>query len=342
MVPLLAAAATKSEGHNLTEGCIRRLCHVVPGPAVMDASPLTMLNYAQGSTDLLLRDFSAVLPPPVVQRLLEACRECGVHEALAVRLNLINFKKACLKLWKKCDENLLGLRRLSTAFFSDGWQSCESGAAFDHSTRYTEVATEMSRCKGALEAIHDARDFTKLICCTPRHPDMSQPARLLQLPQSLRAYKALERALNRLGEHELPSLPSPPSPPTLEPDELADLLLRLEAIAGEAGDPESIRRFLRQVLIARGVSKAFRIRRALADYSHSLQWMVECLDQLVSPGPTCCQFELDWSPGEVYWGYSAGWASWRSEPQGQAFCRARGEPGGVHRGPPLGRPNHAP
>jgi hypothetical protein len=162
------------------------------GPCVLDATPNHMLNYSQGSYSLVQRELRAVLPPAAADAVDRLCAESGVADAFAARRELVNFKKICLNTYQLAKAYEKDLRQLTTFFFCDMVQTDHRDPAH---RRYVELCRIMFEAKGALEAVHDARDITKAIASLPRHPDTSWPARLCGLPATSMVWRRAIQAV---------------------------------------------------------------------------------------------------------------------------------------------------
>lgn len=193
---------------------VRPILHQrVPGPCVLDATVKNMRLYSQGHFESVQKDVRLGLPERS-DAVMRACAEQDVEGDYAVRRELINYKKVsnfvvlhvpfcivycfysivrqvCLHIWHNARHTERTLQQLSTFFFRDitfGFSADAHGdgdrsSAYTHSSRYTELCQALQQCKGSLEALLDARNFTKAICCVPRHPlNPDRPSLLVKLP----------------------------------------------------------------------------------------------------------------------------------------------------------------
>ena len=168
-------------------------------------------NLWQGSFKLIEDDLKRVLPAAAAEASIAALTTAGVAAAYRLRRELVNFKKACLRLVHDLERLLLSFKRLDSYFFVDTSAGHELGlfamparasAARELEAdrpRYEHLCGRLQRAKGVLLALRDARDFTKLLCALPRHPDdwelQSNPlAHLRRMPGSLKASGALQHA----------------------------------------------------------------------------------------------------------------------------------------------------
>ena len=140
------------------------------------------------------------------------------------------------------------------------------------------------RHRGAIRAIHDARDVLKAICLTPRHPNGGRSRRLRDLPQSQLVHHALvsacasdpklgRRAAKRAAEDRCCGSTVPEPEPVPEPEAKSEpeckpsrkgLDAVLNAVRTELGWSDAAVQLLEQSLIARGGFKAM----AMADELH--------------------------------------------------------------------------
>ena len=276
-------------------------------PCVLDVSARLILNYQQGSFALVADDLAAALEADEILRAIDALRgeACRLPQIFALRRELVNFKKACLRLFHDAQKLEKDLQRHEMYFFRD--RDCdrwvEQGAV---DPLYERACCWHQRAKGLLLAVHDARDFTKMLCALPRHPDLADeatPPRLLRMPASFGVASALGKAEAFLaavrdgagaeatdaddaddgagGARPLPSTLRRPRrldldaapPPTAA---AASLWRGLErtlggyAASAEAPCAAHVVEYLRRSLVARGAAKAIAIHDGFVEYHEAL------------------------------------------------------------------------
>ena len=170
----LSCDAASWEAH-ARASCVSR---AVSSECVVDVSPKTILNFAQGSHALVEADVRAVFPPRLASLALRAiARVARLPEAFALRRNVVNLKKVLLHGWHESEPLEKELRRMSTFWRSD--MSFEEG--FANAARQREICVAHMTLKGAAHACFDGRVVTKAICCVGRHPDAPRPRELEDL-----------------------------------------------------------------------------------------------------------------------------------------------------------------
>ncbi|CAL1142046.1 unnamed protein product [Cladocopium goreaui] len=177
---------------------IRTQLAEVPGPCVLDLSEENILSFGQGDWSLVERDIRAAFSSDLADLILN-CFKDVVQTCLAVRRELINYKKLCLHMWQAGAAVEKDLRQLASFFY------CElvNGKAPDaRRQRYVEIANAFNECRGAVAAIFDARHFSKAICALPRHVKTGMPWKFEALPQSLELWKPLEQAQHFLENYQ--------------------------------------------------------------------------------------------------------------------------------------------
>ena len=111
-----------------------------PGQSVADVTTTEvcgLLNFAQGSVDVVHDDLRRILPPDVAARAAEVLRQRGLDDAFTVRRELVNYKKACLNIYRAAAQLDRDLRQLATFF--RGQDDDERDGFFVHS--------KVGRCK---------------------------------------------------------------------------------------------------------------------------------------------------------------------------------------------------
>ena len=180
------------------EDDLRQKLSKVPGPCVLDLSEENVLSFGQGDWSLVERDISVAFSTTLAEVLLNSFKDV-VQTCLAVRRELINYKKLCLHMWQAGSAVEKDLRQLASFFY------CElvTGKAPDaRRRRYVEIANAFNECRGAVAAIFDARHFSKAICALPRHVKSGIPWKFEELPKSLELWKPLEQAQHFLENYQ--------------------------------------------------------------------------------------------------------------------------------------------
>eukprot|EP00439_Symbiodinium_sp_Y106_P024433 s7257_g2.t7 len=209
---------------------LRKRLTAVPGLCVLDLVEGNILSYSQGDWGLVEKDVHAAFSEKLAQRIL-ACFKEEVQTCLAVRRELINFKKLCLHLWQTATGLEKDLRQLASFYYSrvadaDAQEKAAKAAistaklsteedpqeATDASSsqqipsqdppplsaqrrhRYIGISNALNDCRGAVAAVFDARHFSKAICALPRHPASGVPWKFEALPESLELWKLVEQA----------------------------------------------------------------------------------------------------------------------------------------------------
>eukprot|EP00668_Euglena_longa_P032816 GGOE01042270.1.p1 GENE.GGOE01042270.1~~GGOE01042270.1.p1 ORF type:complete len:634 (+),score=101.69 GGOE01042270.1:23-1903(+) len=274
--------------------CNVRTSHVrnVLGLCPLDVEPHNILQCSGFySLQATKRDFENSLPKVVVDWILECCRQQSLPEAFNVRRELVHFKKVCLILAQEGAHIERQLKRLCVFHYCDLLHT--PSEAPEHQ-RYVSLSCLLSRLKGMLLAVTDARVFTKWICSIPRHPDgdpggswvpghmqpnalempaldLSAPEPLRVLPHSLGVSHALQRAEDWLQSHRGANIDPVPATVSPAPDKLDPMASILAPLAN--GLPTHIISYVEKVFIARGVSKVLRIVSLVARLQSSLQWV---------------------------------------------------------------------
>ncbi len=282
---------------------------------ILDCSVDSALMFSQGSWDYVRRDLGSVGVPAETLDWLEVGPCAPVIEAFNLRRELINYKKVCLHI--AAEARRLEIELHQHAAFHFRWrQDCafddmfaqlhvsletesearaevqravEAGAtdSLEHSKRlYCVAINALMRHRGAIRAIHDARDVLKAICLSPRHPSGGRSRRLRDLPKSQLVHHALvsacagdprlgRLAAKRAAEGRRSDSISPAdrgqAQPQPEAESEADhrpsrdgLDAVLHAVRAELGWSDAAVQLLEQSLIARGGFKAM----AMADELH--------------------------------------------------------------------------
>lgn len=176
------------------------LSKAVPGLCVLDMREETILSYSLGNFALVERDLRCALAPSWARRLEESIR-AEMLDALAVRRELINYKKLCLHVWQAGSTVEKDLRQLTSFFFVTAKDETSEKTELDRYLRYVEFSSAMNECRGVVKAIWDARHFGKIIAAMPRHPNTGVPKSLETLPNSLDVWRPLEQARQFLRSH---------------------------------------------------------------------------------------------------------------------------------------------
>ena len=262
----------------------------IPGRPVLDLAPDFMNFYSCGTFSLVERDVKAVLPEECARAVIRVLHQLGVAEAFHLRGEVVNLKKAAYYVHREASSLERRLAQLATFFHgehtpqgptADGLLPGEpgSGAYWLQSDRLTELSDARMQCKGAMTAAHDTRAIGKLIASLPRHPNKPTPTVLLQLPESLHAWRAVKAAAVATSTAPAPA----PAPAPASADSAADKAAGKAAAdaADSAADnapstidsrqaallsalwaqgwPRYVVHFVWCVLVCRGADKALRI-----------------------------------------------------------------------------------
>eukprot|EP00931_Biecheleriopsis_adriatica_P108516 TRINITY_DN82840_c0_g1_i1.p1 TRINITY_DN82840_c0_g1~~TRINITY_DN82840_c0_g1_i1.p1 ORF type:complete len:694 (+),score=148.12 TRINITY_DN82840_c0_g1_i1:34-2115(+) len=185
------------------ESRVRQLLSAVPGWCVLDLREDNILSYQQGDWAYVERDIkTAFAPPALAEAVLGSFRD-EVQTCLAVRRELINFKKLCLHVWQAGSAVEKDLRQLASFFFCEVVETPGRDSAQElRRRRYVEISEGLNQCRGAVVALHDVRHFSKAICALPRHPESGAPWKFEALPESLEVWKPLEEAKYFIQNHQ--------------------------------------------------------------------------------------------------------------------------------------------
>ena len=268
--------------------------------ALHAASSHGIRNLWQGSFSLIEDDLGCTLGAKAAAESTAALIAAGVKDAFSLRRELVNFKKACLRLFHDADRVHTDLKRQDMYFFRNtGAGHVRDGccAVAADGTACAPICETLQRAKGLVVAVHDARDYAKHLCELPRHPDDLDQAlstRLRRMPHSFKASVVVRHAEDFVASSrpttEGGAPPLPPAP-TEECSSTADAPAATDcAAAGEAEEalpparlreslaavlgvhrrllpwPEHVHDFVRLSLIARGGAKACSIRVGLDAY----------------------------------------------------------------------------
>jgi len=184
---------------NWEEQLRKRLIDSVPGPCVLDLREDIILTFGQGDWSLVERDLRSAFSEELA-KVLESCVREQVTVGLAIRRELINYKKLCLHVMQAGMTIDKDMRQLTSFFHCDLLSDDPAKAA--RRQRYKELTQTMNECRGAVMALHDARYFGKTICALPRHPDTGIPAKFEHLPESLEVWRPLRQAREFIQQRE--------------------------------------------------------------------------------------------------------------------------------------------
>ena len=271
------------------------------------ASTHGIRNLWQGSFSLIAADLRATLGHHHAANSLSLLEPC-LADAFALRKELVNLKKACLRTFHDVDKVIEQLQRQDQYFFRDTSSGHVRGcvalapladAPLDldaHRAEYESVCHCFQRAKGLILAMHDARDFTKFLCSLPRHPDDCDGdggevvhRRLKTMPDSFKTAEAVVHAEAFLSETQKPAagncgaVDASSDCSSLTADVLVGGLGRLMSAHRVALPtwPPHVHDFVRLSLIARGGAKALSIRDGLRAYCAALKSLhVRTLDAL--------------------------------------------------------------
>ena len=227
------------------------------GPCVLDVCEQNMKNFSGFSSSALAEaDLHRDLPDDAAAVLACLEQHHKISAAFGVRRELVNFKKVCLHVLQEAIKLEKELRLYATYFFAD----LVNGADPDERDRYIGITHTLSTCRGALVAMQDAREFTKMICALPRHPEAPhEQGGLLLLPGSLGLYRMMEKACLFL-DRQVPSLCPEMTEEQYTQHGAPQLILSVHSLQL----PPWVVNYVGKVCIARGVCKATRARGRLA------------------------------------------------------------------------------
>ena len=210
--PLAALAADFAARVRSTATC--------PEQCVLDVhNPQRILNLWQGAFTLIEDDLRRTLGPSGAVMAVSALQDAGIGAAFALRKELINLKKASLRLFHDAERVYTQLRRHDCFFFRDAEDgqvrdcaapSAEAGGRERELAQYESICHWLQRAKALMTVANDQRDFAKFLCDLPRLPTSAEAVsschkRLLQLPGSLKAAKAVAQAERFLAESLAPA-----------------------------------------------------------------------------------------------------------------------------------------
>ena len=121
----------------------------------------TIRNLRQGSFALIKTDLTRCLSPACAEASIAALEAAGLPDAFALRRELVNLKKACLRLLHDVERVSDALTRHDMFFFRDTRGGalrdaigCSGMAA--HEANYAAVCRSVQRAKGLIVATRDA------------------------------------------------------------------------------------------------------------------------------------------------------------------------------------------
>jgi len=198
---------------------------------INDYSNTNALLFSQGSWSLICRDLElAGFTSSCIESLsATSTAPCAsIIEAFKIRRELIHYKKVCLHLFQEARRIETSLKQAVSFFYWDDGEEAEAGARAHlialHSTNdeliravrrheagenddekvkcnlldrkmlYVGATKAWMRHRGISKAIQDARDLSKAICMSPRHPDGERPTKLANLPSSMLVAQIYESA----------------------------------------------------------------------------------------------------------------------------------------------------
>ena len=217
-------------------------------------------NLWQGKFQLVTNDLMLGLGSAATSS-LSVLEAAGVADMYELRTEVVNLKKTCLRVFHDAERVMLDLTRIDAFFWRD-------------TTQPAGLMQSRQRAKGLVLAIHDARDFTKMLCSVPRHPESDGcHKRLLDMPRSFKTSSAIGRAENFLvlAGDAAPALADDHVPlPTSFLSSGLDLVM-VEHERAHPNWPAFVHRYVRLSLIARGACKALAICEGLSLWQLALQ-----------------------------------------------------------------------
>ena len=270
------------------EAHVRETTRRIPGPCTLDLSAQNVYRFSgYSSFSCTMNEFKQTLPEWLCRRIEKCCAYFGVHDAFAVRRELVSFKKLCLHLYHRVQKTDHTLRQYSSLFFCD---IVTTPVDSPEHQRYSKLCGATMLCKGYLRVLLDMRHFCKLVTSIPRHRDIDAvgyAADLLSMPNSLGSYQLMKKAADWCGL-ELSAQTSRPDDVLAEllagglcrvdgQEEYAALLEAIRSIgrgAVDGGDgnalPPHYLSYVDKCLIGRGVLKSIRIRSCLRRLSRAI------------------------------------------------------------------------
>jgi hypothetical protein len=281
------------------QALVRNRTAFIPGPCVLDLCVSNVYRYTgYSSFDTTMREMHSTLPTELCREIERCALKLTVHDAFAVRNELVNFKKACLHLYHRVQNTDCSLRQYSTLFFCDIVHTPVDDPAHQ---RYSELCGATMQCKGYMRVVADMRQFCKLIASIPRHKDadsVGYAAELRDMPRSLGCFQLLRKAEEWLvGKGVLTIGAAAQAEETLASDgeeEFARLVSAIvegvsTTIAGRE-PPVHYKEYIERCLVARGTFKAIRIRACLQQFlvaSRSVLMRAETASNLFRPTAHC-------------------------------------------------------
>jgi len=139
------------------------------GPCILDLTVENAGEFGHGGVAAVKRDLiTADVPAGVMTVVVELCAEMGVDGALAVRHELVNYKKVMHHMTLRVGAIERDLRQIAALLYCE--QDCN-----DERVGYWELSQILQRCRGCLQACFDVRGRTRAVCCLPRHCDAILP-----------------------------------------------------------------------------------------------------------------------------------------------------------------------
>ena len=146
-------------------------------------------------------------------------------------------------------------------------------------TTHQDIGASLNACKGLVSGLNDARQVMKAVCCVPRHPqdyDELKSLKLREMPGSLFMAKALPTCVHVLEKYypshnvdkHLNLIRLPRSGNRVE-----KLFSAVDAFVGKHSfvPPAECAYYIKQSLIARGITKAFYVIEEVEAYILALE-----------------------------------------------------------------------
>ena len=267
-----AASTSAPESPDAFRRRVRAMYALTPDARIQGLCPLDVNarnidSYEQGRWELVTRDVAAALGDAVARDACAFLDDVGaIQDAFGIRTNAVNLKKVLLRTLEETQALEVRLRRLLTYYRGD----MHKDRGYRAAARYREACAAHGRCRGAMQAICDARVYLKQICCVPRHPECHRPKRLATTPRTMISRGFVTRARAALGDASEDDAVvgyaftrEDETRPSLTHD--FDRLVR--RAREELRLPPHEIEFIVATLIARGVAKASVIREELVAFS---------------------------------------------------------------------------
>lgn len=268
-----AASASTPESPEAFRRRVRAVYAFTPDARIQGLCPLDVNarnidSYEQGRWELVTRDVAAALGDAVASTTCALLDDVGaIQDAFGIRTNAVNLKKVLLRTLEETQALEVRLRRLVTYYRGD----MHKDRGYRTAARYRAACAAHGRCRGAMQAICDARVYLKQICCVPRHPACPRPKRLASTPRTMISRGFVTRAAAATGAASEDEDAVVGYAFTREDETQPSLTHDFDRLARRAREdlrlPSHEIEFIVASLIARGVAKASVIREELAAFS---------------------------------------------------------------------------